>query len=74
MDPEKDRSLLNVQCESCHGPMFLHVQEAERGGIARPGAGLSVTEQTCLRCHDRANSPGFEFEAYMARIKHPGLL
>ena len=24
----------------------------------------------CIACHDRENSPGFDFDAYWAKIKH----
>ncbi len=49
-----------VQCESCHGPLRGHPEDdAIR---AAP-----VTEETCLKCHDPANSPDFEFENYLRR-------
>lgn len=31
---------------------------------------LPVTEQTCLRCHTKDNSPHFEYEKYLAKVKH----
>ena len=50
----------SVQCESCHGPMAAHAVDTSVGG--RP-----VTEQTCLPCHDPANSPQFDFLSYVRR-------
>ena len=45
-----------VQCEACHGPLAAHPN-----GSAEPRA---VTKETCLRCHDAANSPAFDYERY----------
>ncbi|MFT4976597.1 MAG: hypothetical protein ACI8S6_002502 [Myxococcota bacterium] len=49
-----------VQCEACHGPMRGH-PEAD-SVHARP-----ITVETCVGCHDAANSPDFDFEAYLPR-------
>jgi len=70
VDPNEDRSLLNVQCEACHGPMLVHSQQNARGRLRRD-SGLTVTEGTCRRCHDAANSPRFNFETYSSRVAHP---
>lgn len=70
VDPDKDRSLLNVQCEACHGPMLVHSQQSERARVRRE-PGLLVTEATCRRCHDLANSPRFDFTTYLRRVAHP---
>jgi hypothetical protein len=48
-----------VQCEACHGPMAGH---PDQGTPARP-----VTEETCIRCHDAANSPGFDYAKALPR-------
>jgi len=70
VDPSKDKSLLNVQCEGCHGPMALHLAQAAKRGV-RPDPGQPVRQETCLRCHDEANSPKFDCEEYVSRIAHP---
>jgi hypothetical protein len=70
VDPGQDRSLLNVQCEACHGPMLVHSQQSERSPVRRD-PGLLVTQATCRRCHDLANSPRFDFSTYLPRISHP---
>ncbi|MFT5679098.1 MAG: hypothetical protein ACI8RZ_000002 [Myxococcota bacterium] len=49
-----------VQCESCHGPMRGHPEDDAIHAVP-------VTEGTCVRCHDPANSPDFEFETYLRR-------
>jgi hypothetical protein len=51
-----------VQCEACHGPLAGHPEDES----IQP---QPVTEQTCLRCHDEANSPEFNFEAYRHKIR-----
>lgn len=70
-EPERAQYLLNVQCEACHGPMELHTAQArsEQRSV-RPVPGRAVTEATCRDCHDGANSPAFDYEAYRARIQH----
>ncbi len=54
-----------VQCEACHGPMAGHPDDPRVQ--ARP-----VTEATCLRCHDEANSPDFDFDSYLRRATCQG--
>ena len=54
-----------VQCEACHGPMAGHPDDPSV--VPHP-----VTEETCLRCHDPANSPDFEFETYLRRATCQG--
>jgi hypothetical protein len=46
-----------VQCEACHGPLAGHPEDGE---VVPRG----VTVDTCLRCHDEANSPEFDPERY----------
>ena len=52
------RKYKSVQCESCHGPMRGHPDD--KSILPRP-----ITEQTCLPCHDEANSPQFEYVTYL---------
>ena len=47
----------SVQCEACHGPLKGHPEDANV--MVSP-----VTETTCTRCHDEANSPDFDLESY----------
>jgi hypothetical protein len=69
VDPEQGRHLFNVQCEACHGPMDLHVAQTSRLGF-RSDPGISVVERVCVGCHDPANSPEFDFDAYSRRVAH----
>ncbi len=50
----------DVQCEACHGPNRVHVMDQSEHGPP-------ITEQTCITCHDEANSPGFDYETYLRR-------
>ncbi|MCB9796191.1 MAG: cytochrome c family protein, partial [Alphaproteobacteria bacterium] len=66
---ELDRATLRtyggVQCEACHGPLGGH-----------PSADVTpqpVSEQTCLRCHDAANSPNFDYETYLPAVICPSM-
>jgi hypothetical protein len=70
--------LINVGCESCHGPCENHVN-AEKGADVklqeklRNAIKLSVdknAKKICIECHDGDNSPHFEFKTYWEKIKH----
>jgi hypothetical protein len=56
-------TLASVGCESCHGPGRRHLEDPERpfGKI-----GLS----SCTVCHDRKNSPKFDYYDYVSRVNH----
>ena len=49
-----------VQCESCHGPMGGHPDDATV-------VSATVDMEACVGCHDPANSPGFAWESYLRR-------
>ena len=52
------RKFKSVQCESCHGAAEAHIED--------PRAPLApVIPATCLSCHDRANSPHFDYQTYL---------
>jgi hypothetical protein len=61
LDENAMRTWRGVQCESCHGPLARHPDDPK--ATSRP-----VTAATCTGCHDRANSPGFAWEAYRKRV------
>ena len=54
-----------VGCEDCHGPSREHVREPK----IHTGYFAQAANQ-CIACHDRENSPRFDFDAYWAKIKH----
>ncbi|MBD3348669.1 MAG: hypothetical protein GF400_05690 [Candidatus Eisenbacteria bacterium] len=53
--------LRNVQCESCHGMGTEH---------ARDGSYGAIRVETCLKCHDKENSPDFSFATYLPKVTH----
>jgi len=57
--------LANVQCESCHGPGAAHVAQPAAGNYKTP-----TKNQSCLICHDRENSPDFDFVKYWPVVAH----
>ena len=68
--------LAGNQCENCHGPGSRHVEYIEAdntsAAINEVKVTLLQTEQTCIKCHDGDNSPGFKFEKYWEAVKHDG--
>ena len=68
--------LAGNQCENCHGPGNRHVEYIESDDKAAAIKEVKVTllqvEQTCNKCHDGDNSPGFKFEEYWEDVKHYG--
>jgi len=59
------RTLINVQCEECHGPGRAHVAKPDKtyGQIAD-------LQAVCSRCHTAETSAEFDLAAFWARIKH----
>jgi len=57
----------DVQCESCHGPGSKHVADGAASSILR-----APTVEACAGCHNQHHSPGFDFDAYRARLLVPG--
>ena len=68
--------LAGNQCENCHGPGNRHVEYIEAdnktAAINEVKVTLQQVEQTCNKCHDGDNSPGFKFEKYWEDVKHYG--
>lgn len=70
--------LINVGCESCHGPGEKHVRAEEGADEAlqkkfREAVRVTKEEsekQQCYTCHDLDNSPDFEFPAYWPYVEH----
>ncbi len=52
------RKFKAVQCEACHGPLAGHPEDTSV--IPTP-----IQPSTCLRCHDKPNSPDFNYASYL---------
>lgn len=63
-----NQHLRDVQCETCHGPGSIHVQEE-----GDPEA-LTVTpaQDLCVTCHNAEHSDTFQYEAYLRDVTGPG--
>jgi Cytochrome c554 and c-prime len=59
----------NVHCESCHGPGLEHAAQPAAGNYKTPSK-----NESCLVCHDRENSPDFDFNKYWPVIAHTNSL
>lgn len=54
-----------VGCEECHGPGGPHRKEPH------PDAALyGYEESSCVRCHDEANSPNWNYSDYLKQVVH----
>lgn len=60
-DERPYNSLVNVQCEACHGYGTTH---------ARDGKWRLQARNSCVACHDKENSPNFDYATYWEKIKH----
>jgi len=61
----------DVQCESCHGPGSLHVENGDPARIVSAG----ITESTCRACHHVPHIPtteSFVFDDKLTHVLGPG--
>ncbi|MDZ7300941.1 MAG: multiheme c-type cytochrome [candidate division KSB1 bacterium] len=59
----KQPYLAGVGCEMCHGRAGDHVRaDDQTNNFAK------TTQATCLRCHDKENSPKFVYAEYLTRV------
>ncbi len=70
VDMKRSPHLAEVGCETCHGVGERHaLQGGGRGYGVRTGFPQSW-KPVCVGCHDSTNSPNFDFEKGLAKIKH----
>ena len=67
IDLDVTASLINVQCESCHGAARAHVAS---GGAAPVNNGAWQPTLMCAQCHVQTHSPAFKFDSYWPRVTH----
>jgi hypothetical protein len=60
-------ALVNVGCESCHGPGAAHAKNPEEVGILR-----DTPASTCAQCHNTEHSDLFDYESYKKTLVVPG--
>ncbi len=58
-------AMAGVGCESCHGPSQAHAANAKVRTVY-----FARAKDRCIACHDRENSPQFEYAAYWSRVDH----
>lgn len=68
-DSAKTAAVMNVSCESCHGPGSKHVSAAMAD--KKKFINRSVGAAFCAQCHTAVTSPAFKFDEYYAKIAHP---
>ena len=67
IDKDVTSHLLNVQCESCHGPGRDHASSAGKHPTSHTEW---KPEQMCAQCHVPKHSPEFEFNRYWPKVQH----
>ena len=61
---DPDRSLVNVQCEMCHGPGSAHIKAPLQVNMLR-----RPPKRLCVACHDAEHSD-FDMKTYYPKVKH----
>jgi hypothetical protein len=66
----QNTGLVDVGCESCHGPGSLHAEDpdADEGKNVK----LVVPEPVCTACHNAEHSDKFEYASYREQLIVPG--
>jgi hypothetical protein len=67
---EADSMLVNVGCESCHGPgsEYKTMKTMKDAKLAAAAGLLPITEATCVRCHNK-KSPNYKEFKYAEFLK-----
>jgi hypothetical protein len=64
---EASPHLARVSCETCHGVGSNH---AENPAIGTTFGKIAEPRLLCVECHDKENSPNFDFDRYWPKIRH----
>jgi hypothetical protein len=71
LDEVRTPHLKGNQCENCHGPASLHVENPKEARYWEPlRLKIKDMEMKCRKCHDGDNDPHFDLEKYWPKIKH----
>ncbi|MBI5788973.1 MAG: cytochrome c family protein [Candidatus Schekmanbacteria bacterium] len=62
--------LINVQCESCHGPASRHLQKVKDWSQVKSACQECEIRRICMGCHTPKQSPDFSFPNDWKKIKH----
>lgn len=62
----ENEGLVAVQCEQCHGPGSLHVEDPSADNIR-----LEAPSSVCLACHTAEHSDTFDYDAYLRDVLGP---
>ena len=61
--------LINVGCESCHGPGSVHVAQRQQGATDG-GTFRTLGSGDCQKCHHGEFSRPFEFDKFWPHVRH----
>jgi hypothetical protein len=64
-DDASPHDRVNVGCEDCHGPSRAHVADS---ALHTPR--FARAKDCCTACHDRENSPKFDYDKYWEKVHH----
>lgn len=63
----ENHDLRDIQCEQCHGPGSLHVEDPSTDNIT-----LEAPSSVCLECHTPEHSDTFDYEPYLRDVLGEG--
>jgi len=65
----RETKLVNVGCESCHGPGSLHVEQ-RLAGAERPARFRPLGAGDCQKCHHGEFSRPFDWDKFWPLVRH----
>jgi hypothetical protein len=65
----RDKQLVNVGCESCHGPGSRHIQKIQAGDI-EGGRMRKLGAADCVKCHHGEFSRPFVWDEFWPHVAH----